>query len=99
MAPTFALVLIIIVQYSYLFSKVFKKRIYAKKIMGHNPFRILLRLLLESSLAVVVAIFVAWYVGFDFRLLMLVILFDIFVYLAIVAISQWRHSLVFDYYE
>ena len=99
MAPTFALVLIIIVQYSYLFLKVFKKRIYAKKIMGHNPLRIFSRLLLESSLAVVVAIFVAWYVGFDFRLLMMIILFDIFVYLAIVAISQWRHSLVFDYYE
>ena len=99
MIPTFSLILVIIIQYSYLYLKVYKKRIYAKKINGHSPFHIFLHLLSESSFAVVAAIIVAWYVGMDLRLLMAVIGIDILVYLAVVAISCWKHSLVFDYYE
>ena len=99
MIPTFALILVIIIQYSYLYSKVYRKRIYARKIMGHSQLRIFSQLLIESSLAVFVVASIAWYLELDIRLLAVVMLLDILVYLTVVAISQWKHSLVYDYYE
>ena len=99
MLPSLLLLLVIIIQYSYLFLKVYKKRLYANKIMGHNPLRNLSQLLLESTLAVIASISIAWYLRVDFRLLLLVILFDIIVYLAVVAWLTWKEPLVFDYNE
>jgi len=99
MAPTFALILVIILQYSYLYSKVYKKRIYAKKIMGHSPFKTFLPLLIESSLAVVAAISIVWYLQLDIRLLLMVLIMEIAVYLAVVAASAWKHSTAYDYYN
>jgi len=95
--PSLLLVLVIIAQYSYLFLKVYKKRLYASKIMGHSPLRSLFQLLLESTLAVVASISIAWYLRIDFRLLLIVILFDVAVYLIVVARSAWKEPLVFDY--
>jgi hypothetical protein len=98
MVPTFALVLVIIAQYAFLFSKVFRKRIYARKIMGHGQLRIYSQLLLESSLAVFAAISIVWYLQLDIRLFMVVLILEVAVYLAAVAISQWKRSTVYDYY-
>jgi len=95
MTPTFALVLVIIIQYSYLYSKVYQKRIYAQKIMGYSSLRIFSRLLFESSLAVIVAISVVWYLQLDIRLLVGVLMLEVIAYLATVAYSQWRQSLVY----
>jgi hypothetical protein len=67
--------------------------------MGHHPLRNLSQLLLESILAVIASISIAWYLSVDFRLLLVVILFDLAVYLVVVAWFTWKDSLVFDYNE
>ena len=97
--PNLLLVSVIIIQYSYLFLKVYKKRLYANKIMGHNPLRNLSQLLLESILAVIASILIAWYLRVDFRLIAVVVLLDLAVYLIVVAWFTWKDSLVFDYKE
>jgi len=91
--------MVIIIQYAYLFLKVYKKRLHANKMMGLHPLRNLSQLLLESVLAVVASISVAWYLGVDFRLLWIVMLFDLTVYLSVVAWYTWKDSLVFDHDE
>lgn len=95
--PTFGLVLVIIVQYSYLYLKSYKKRIYIGKLMGYNLFRVFSQLLLESSLAIVVAMSIVWYFQLDIRLLIGVLLLEIFVYLAVVATSRWNQSIAHEY--
>ena len=97
MIPSFALLLVIVIQFSYLYLKVFKKRIYAKKIMGHNQFRIYSQLLLESCLAVVAAFSISLYLQLDLRLFIGVLVLEVIVYLVVVAISLWKHSIVYDY--
>jgi len=93
LVPSYLLVLVIIIQYAYLYLKAYGKRIYAKNIMGHSPFRIFTGLLVESSLAVAAAISIVWYLGLDIRLLALVLVMEVAVYLGIVAMSRHKNLL------
>ena len=99
MLPMLLLVLMIIIQYSYLYLKTYQKRVYTRKLVGHNQFAIFSHLLIESSLAVLAAVSVAWYLRLDFMLLFTVILFDFAVYLVTIAVSKWKHSLTAEYSE
>lgn len=95
MVPILVLVVVIIIQYSYLYAKVYQKRIYTRKLVGHHPFSIFFQLLVESSLAVIAAISVIWYLRLDLRLFILILVFDMMVYLGTVFL-QSRRSLVLD---
>jgi len=98
MVPIYALILVIIIQYSYLYSKVFNKRIYVQKTMGHNPFRIFAQMLFESCLAVLVVVSIGWYLQLDIRLLLMVLAMEVVVYLAVVAKPARKHSFGHNYY-
>lgn len=80
MLPSLVLLLIIIIQYAYLYVKVYRKRLIANQMMGHNPWRNFSQLLIESVLAILASLSVAWYLNLDIRLLLIVVLFDLAIY-------------------
>jgi len=90
--PTIMLASLIISQYAYLFIKVFTKQIFVKNVLGYNPARIMIRLLLESSLAVFIAIIIAVFNQLDYRLLLMVLALDILVYLIAIVFTQKRRD-------
>jgi hypothetical protein len=79
--PIFLLVMLISIQYTYLYIKVYQKRIYANQMMGHHELRILWPLFVELTIGVLASMALAWYLRIDFRLLFFIILLDFIVYL------------------
>lgn len=90
--PTFALTLVIIIQYAYLYLKECSGRIFIQKIFGYNPFRIYSGLLLESGFAVAVAAFISLYRKDDIRLFPLVMGMEILAYLLIIFFLRGMYS-------
>ena len=86
--PALALIFVIIIQYAYLYLKVFGKQIFVRKLLGHNPFHIYSILLLESSFAVIVAASITLLKKADVRLYPYIIILDILVYILISLLSQ-----------
>jgi len=95
LTPILALVMLISIQYSYLYVKVYQKRIYTNQIMGHNDFRIFWQLFVELMIGVLASMAIAWYLGIDFRLLMFIIILDLIVYLAVIGWSKFGKSFKF----
>lgn len=93
--PILTLIVLISIQYTYLYVKVYQKRIYSNKIMGHNDFRIFLQLFVELTIGVLASMSLAWYLSIDFRLLFFVILLDFIVYLGIIGWSRFGKSFKF----
>jgi len=82
--PTLALILVITIQYAYLYLKEFSQRIFIRKLLGHNPFRIYGGLVLESGFAVIVAAFITLLRKNDIRLFVFLMGVEVLVYLLIV---------------
>jgi len=89
--PTFALILLIIIQYTYLYLKEFSQQIFIRKLLGHNPIRIYGGLLLESSFAVIAAAFIALLRKNDIRLFLFVMGMEVLVYLITVLFMRNIH--------
>lgn len=89
------LILMLIVQNAYLYGKVYASRIFARKIMGHNPFLISGKLIIESGSAVVLAFIVYMIKKADVRLLLIVAGIEMLVYLVTV-LASWKIKVKFS---
>lgn len=79
--PILFLVMMIVAQYAYLYVKVYAKQLYVRKLLGHGPYRMMLRLFVESSLAVFVALVVVMLRHQDIRIFIVLLAMDVLGYL------------------
>lgn len=93
--PILSLVVLISIQYSYLYVKVYQKRIDTNQMMGHSEFRMFWSLFVELTIGVLAAMSLAWYLNIDFRLLIAIILLDFIVYLGVIGWSRFRKNMRF----